>query len=151
MKMFSLDPGEQTGLVVDKISHRPESATIAIVEQHTLVSVAEILEIVDAHRCAVGVMETRPRNGTTLGLNVYNKLFHQFLSSKFLASTVPKMNKPSISKPQLILIGPGLWKPFMASRSRNIPVMKSQHEKDAVMLLHYLIQINHPGKEVRYG
>ena len=149
MILTAIDPGTTTGMFIADV-HVMKS-TCAIVPL-TLVSEPDtnrVYQLLGQFQPWAVVMEDTAiapsREGLAPWEIIWNGLiqlgFHRIKGIKF--RLVPR---------GISLISPGVWKPVMKTQSINWGDIhpNSQHEKDAVMLMHYWLRVNYSQKEIEY-
>ena len=145
MKIASIDAGVNTGLVICsyiiRVGHvvlRPELVTTCQTSQ-----ALEIVDVLDRRKCKRVVLERMPDYGNPHGKQLYQGLLQYYAAGNYDAFVKARM-------PLAFLVAPSEWKPFMKHRLGLLPSCETQHEKDALAMLFYFFQVNHPDKRVLY-
>ena len=137
MRISSLDPGFNTGVAIAIMKESISTQTVTL-EKYLLCTVidepATVANLVIASRSWFCLMEAKPRNAEDSAWVPNNKL-------KVLLGDHP-----------IHEIGPGIWKPFMRSRLAALELWapETQHERDAIAMLHYYVQTQFPFRKVLY-
>ena len=134
MRIASIDPGFNTGLAIAIMCNEEN----IILKKYFLGTFTDepnaVIKLVLASRSQVCVMEAKPHNTP---------------DSKTVPNTKIQVGLGDLSPWE---IGPGTWKPFMRSRLMELEpwAPETQHERDAMAILFYFVQINFSGRKVQY-
>lgn len=115
MRLFCIDPGEQTGVV---IYHEP--VNIFVLATVSLEACTKDIQFLEP---AIVIIENKPK------FHDWNdKLVGDFATLRDVCSEVGS---------EMIFITPGLWKPIAKAQKWRVPRAKTPHEKDAYNILRY--------------
>lgn len=145
----SIDPGIDTGWAICSLEIKEKKVIIHLKSAGTTRMPAAVLDRIDALKCGSVILEARPRMDSTEGREQYSKLYAGLLGRGFAQGGSSRLNL-SADVPLLHMLNPGLWKPFMKSRRSRMPETTTRHEKDAVMMLYYMVQITFPNRRINY-
>jgi len=146
LKIASIDAGVNTGLVIATVKQQVEYVVLRpeLVETIASPGMATVLDALDKFRCRIAVLERMPDYGNKKGMKLYEG------TQNYFQEAPPKTHYTDTRSKVLYQVAPGHWKPFMAHRLGLLPECNSQHEKDALAMLFYFIQVNNQGKRVIY-
>jgi len=146
IKIASIDAGVSTGLVIAKVKHQVE---YVVLNPKLITTTQEtpngIMSILDNSRIRLVVLERMPDFGDKHG-----KKFYEAVQNYYQDPPKDKRHYSNAVGKVLYQVAPGHWKPFMAHRLGLLPECNSQHEKDALAMLFYFVQVNNQGKRVIY-
>lgn len=146
LKIASIDAGVNTGFVIATVKHQVEYVVLKpeLVETIASPGMLSLLDGMDKFRCRIAVLERMPDYGNKEGKTLYEGIQHYFQEA-------PKKIHYTDTRGKIMYqVAPGHWKPFMAHRMGLLPDSNTQHEKDALAMLFYFIQVNNQGKRVIY-
>lgn len=148
VRIGSLDPGQTTGLAIADVHVTPDKVTLVKFKLGSYPNAHGAARQIIRSDCHSVVIERMPENASMLGREPYEAAVSMLTMELF------QISKYFIFSPgALILVTPGLWKPVM--KAQHITEHGSwephtQHEKDALALLHYVVKLNHMSKEIVY-
>lgn len=142
MIIASIDAGAQTGLAVAKIVRSPNSLKL---RQKLLVTVdnpSSVVEKVCHELVHVVVMERRPAHPSEIGLTTFETVWNDLIRQGFRRSHHNFLDSAMVDT--IFLVNPGQWKPVMKRRSPDLGDWEphTDHERDALHLLYYVVWIN---------
>lgn len=146
-----IDPGGSTGLAIAKVTFDFQTVGIYLqqVVCNTFKSPAAVCETIRVAKVEYVFMEKRAKHPHSKeGLEPYQQILFGLETMGFHRTPTPRVETQGIT-----LITPGLWKPFMEKITppdRRTWQIDTQHEKDAVNLLHYGLQVNYLTLKVYY-
>lgn len=150
MRIASLDYGESIGFAIADVQKRGKDLYLNHYLLDTLKSPESVINLIKSARCWSAVLELKPSNAPAKSAETYDKLFFG------LTTTLDFIKgKDIFSRHQLMLIGPGIWKPLSKSNEDFIGYYKwhpdNNHEKDAMGLLWYAASVcAGEGMKVKY-
>lgn len=149
IRVASLDPGQTTGLAIADVHVTLDKVTLLKFELGSYSTPHSAARKVLRSDCSSVVIENMPVNASLAGRVPFDNII-SMLTMKIYVPQKSFMFQPG----SLLLITPGLWKPVM--KAQHIIELgswepKTQHEKDALNLLHYAVKLNHMSKEIYYA
>ena len=148
VRIGSLDPGQTTGLAIADVHVTPEKVILVQVKLGSYPNAHGAAREIIRRDCSSVVIERMPENASLLGREPYEA------AVSMLAIELFEIQKSFVFQTgALILISPGLWKPVMKAQhitEHGSWEPRTQHEKDALALLHYVVKLNHMSREVVY-
>jgi hypothetical protein len=151
--LAGIDPGGATGLAVAKV-HLMDK--VIYPNKLALTSVgtpSEALAYVTGYNALFVVVEQRASSpSSSEGLKPYETILDGLHDIGFEVGKPPR--RFNFVPGCVLLINPGIWKPFMKKHPQigySHWKPQSQHEKDALDLLHYSLMINYPKRTVHYA
>ena len=149
MNIISIDPGVTSGVVIAYFTPRVDSLSVHLVWQGTDTNPGMIYSRMKTNRCRTVVMEQKPTHPSQEGLDTWEALYQRFLVDGANISHDLALERRNPKKPVVYFVQPSQWKPFMKSRSKDVPVIE-HHAADPARMLHYFLQVNFMDKEIYY-
>lgn len=150
-RIASIDYGADVGLAIAEVQLLTEHIVLKPYLLDTIRNSPDsVVTFVVSSRAGHVILEQRPANADQIGLQSYEYLFNALIKAGF------KLGSALLEHRTLHLIGPGTWKPFVHARQQNTATLGSweiatQHERDALSMIYYLVQTHSPKLEVIYG
>lgn len=148
MKIAAIDPGVTTGYAIAKLHEQLKTISLERIEFDETTQWDKVLHCILRHGCYGIVMEKRPQNASREGTENYEALLNGLLSTGYKRS-----HTFIFSSSGIVLVTPGHWKPVMkAQKIMDFGSWEalSDHMRDALAMLHYVVKLNFMSKEVQY-
>lgn len=159
LNVASIDPGSTTGIAVAEVIVEEKEIIMNHKVLDSFKDIRDIFMLLDRHRPDTVFMERRAENGSRQGIQAYERISNGLLVLGYEQAPGGKRKEIGKGLKGLILISPGAWKPYMQTLTSSFDFSlgswapDTQHEKDALALLHYglLFNVQPIRKVVRYG
>lgn len=153
MRIAAIDYGESIGLAIAEIRASLKDIFLDEYCCGTFINGAgPVLEFVASSRAHKVILERLAPNPTSIAkqsVEIYHLLHDGLLTMEFKGATFADTGK------SLTLVSPSQWKPIVAAMPAAQEFgtwhAETQHEKDAMSMLWYVVQIHNQNKVVRYA
>jgi|WetSurMetagenome_2_1015567.scaffolds.fasta_scaffold406841_2 hypothetical protein len=145
-----VDPGGTTGIVMVQVSVRDESLSVKELALQSLREARDVILLAHRHKPKIAFVEKRATYSSSLaGIRPYEAILAGLSTLGYLPVRDFDITN---RRNQVMLYSPAIWKPFMKMRDVDFRNMHptTDHEKDAMELLHYGLMVHFPGKEIHY-
>jgi hypothetical protein len=150
MFVAAIDPGVTTGVVAAFVKPRVDIVTIQLHLVQDISDPSTVSLTVAGLRCHNIFVEQKPSRPSKEGLDSWEIIVNSFVCD-YKYRTVTSGRLGDYKERTMFLVQPSHWKPFMKARRSLLPKGLPHHAKDALLMLHYAIQINYPDKEIIYA
>jgi len=148
MKIAAIDPGVTTGYAIAWVHEQPKTVSLECVVLRDTPNPLEVIRSITRSRCMSVVLERRPANASREGTEHYELLLNQLIMNGYRDPHHFRFSDNSLA-----LVSPGLWKPVIKAQQimdYGSWDIQSDHMRDALGLLHYVIKLNFMNKEIEY-
>ena len=145
MKIASIDYGLNTGLVLGEIQVKKKKVVLSGIVSMTIYDdILQVVELIETYKCISIVLEQCPTLSTGAAREPFDKICMKLKEKGWLRGNSIR------EKHRVKHIGPGLWKPFMKKQQTDLSILElhTVHEKDAMKMLWYAVQIAWKDKKV---
>jgi len=148
IRVAGVDPGQTTGLAIADVHVAEDRVDLLLFELGSYSTPHSASRKIIKSDCSSVVVENMPVNASLAGRVPFDNIVSVLSMDLFQVQKHFMFQTGS-----LCFITPGLWKPVMKAQHVTDhgswePV--NQHEKDALGLLHYAVQLNFMSKDVVY-
>jgi hypothetical protein len=158
LNIASIDPGSTTGIAIANVLIEEKEMVFRHRALDSLQDVRDVYRLIEMHRPDTVFMERRAENGSRSGIQSYERITNGLIVLGYTQAPGGRRKEIGAGLKGLILISPGIWKPYMqvvttaSDFSAGSWVPHTQHEEDALALLHYgmLFNVQPIRKVVRY-